>query len=78
MDPGSPPKSIQGNKQCLPNSGNGNGLFQCKLTALINPGGGKQPLGYPVEKRFHYNDGRIYNHERHLAINVCVSRCIWP
>ena len=56
MDPRSPPKSIQCNKQCLPNSGNGNGLFQCELTALINPGGGKQPLGYPVEKRFHHND----------------------
>ncbi len=56
MDPGSPPKSIQGNKQCLANPGDGNGLLQCNLTTLINPGGGKQPLGYPMKKRFHHND----------------------
>jgi len=31
-------------------------LFQHNLATFINPGGSKQPLGYPVKKRFHYND----------------------
>ena len=53
---GSPPKSIQCHKQRLANSGNGSGLLQREQTAFINPGGRKQPLGYPVEKRFHHNE----------------------
>jgi len=53
---GSPPESVQCHKQCLPNSGNSSGLLQGEQTAFINPGSSKQPLGYPMEERFHYNE----------------------